>query len=1416
VLGGASASTVSGNLLVTASGAITDGGNVTIVGTTSLTAGSGNNITLDGDHDFGGAVTIVSGNTVTLNDTGAIALGTSTVSGNLIVTASGAITQTGAVAITGTTSLTAGSGNNITLSSGNNFVGTVSVVSGNDVTLSDINGYSIGASTISGVLDATTTAGAITVVGMLTMGSGNVNLHPAGNLRISERISATSGTVTLNPGGTIYLNYATNPIITSTGAAATLEFQKVVVLEAAATVTASGGATIQFDVTVNGSFALVVNTAGTTTFTGAVGDTTPLVSLTTNSGGTTSLGGDVATSTGGQDFGDAVTVSADRTFESNAATLVRFRSTLGGGATARSITISLANARFDGNVGEAGDLVSSLLVDGTTALYANVTTSGSQTYTGAVTIGADVSTITGTGALSFDAAVNQSGTCSLTIQDASSTGAVTFAGAVTLQGLAPAAGAYSITMNGGCTIATLVSFANTGGVTLGDASADLLTFALGMESISAGTNTFQGTVTTDLAAGSDITLSNLTVGAGGLTFNASGALGNVILSGSATVAAGDLAVYAADFNTAAQGSVTITPAAAANRTAAFYVTNLYLSSISTATGTTYYGIADLSSANFTVDTLSNLGLVRLTGEQATHSFTTYDSDSGTVEYYDGSADGTVFVTGMAASGYNYYNLRISGSARTFTLEGDLTARADVHIAGGYLDVSSSNYDITLGGDWENDLDTATWNTGTSAWDFGASPHFVARAGTVTFTKSTGTIYVYGNNRWYVFACIMPGVDILFENDHVQRILSGGIFLIYGSSGSRIELNRMTASGTPSSPPTTGEDSYFWFFDLIPGATLDMKYVDVYYSNARSNPVSVPSNVAATPYSTYYSYKWLNYLFAIYSYTEDSDYNGKIDRIRVTTEAAVGNDFTGFTAEVSGYTVTGYSRPVAGKTFYIFLEEKGYTDTGVIPDWRVSSNTTLMDAATGTKYVGTLSRSGTGDTDWMTPGDTAWPMVGYTLLRPGDTEAFVQFSEPVVTSAGNAPAATDFDSAGSGLTVVTGSGSGVTEGTWTTTARSVDVLAAGATNFSFTADLRDMGSAPYWDSAYSGQVVGAPYPTYPPETGYGTDPNSYSFATARDDSARLAANPFELQRGGSGSTIHRLSDVLVSTPPPDAIASYDPATYFVWPVWAKDEVKLSLTDAEITALTSTEASSLGVGLVRAFDGTQWLRDQDITLQVLRSGNLSSTPDNVTFDSNVASSYLSSYDLWLPTHDETEFTGIDGTPNGGTETVSSPASAGTNLYNFTIPSSSSKVFSVATVDFFLHLSASPSDLFVARLEPNPTATAWYRRLRPFTFVVHDVRLQRGGVSILNNVIDPTKGETTRLSYQLEDAGSVTITVFTLDGDVVKRLFVGKKSAGDYAVSWDGRNGAGKAVARGIYFVRVVAPGVDEIRKVLVVRK
>ena len=86
----------------------------------------------------------------------------------------------------------------------------------------------------------------------------------------------------------------------------------------------------------------------------------------------------------------------------------------------------------------------------------------------------------------------------------------------------------------------------------------------------------------------------------------------------------------------------------------------------------------------------------------------------------------------------------------------------------------------------------------------------------------------------------------------------------------------------------------------------------------------------------------------------------------------------------------------------------------------------------------------------------------------------------------------------------------------------------------------------------------------------------------------------------------------------------------------------------------------------------------------------------------------------------------------------------------------------------------------------------------------------------MIYPERGENTVLTYELDEAGMVNVMVFALDGTLVRTIHRGRQGAGTYRYTWDGRNQGDRVVARGIYFIRVVAPGgIDEYRKVIVAK-
>ena len=213
------ASTISGTLSVTTAGALTDSGNLNVTGTTTLAAGTVNDITLDSAANNFSTVVITSGRNVTLVDSNALDLGASTVSGALNVTTNGAITQSGALNVAATTTLSAGAGNNITLNNASNDFSTVAVISGNNVSLADANALDLGTSMVSGNLNvitngALTQSDAVVVAGATTFAAGagdvtldntdndfsTVGITSANNVTLQDRnnISLGSSTVTGN------------------------------------------------------------------------------------------------------------------------------------------------------------------------------------------------------------------------------------------------------------------------------------------------------------------------------------------------------------------------------------------------------------------------------------------------------------------------------------------------------------------------------------------------------------------------------------------------------------------------------------------------------------------------------------------------------------------------------------------------------------------------------------------------------------------------------------------------------------------------------------------------------------------------------------------------------------------------------------------------------------------------------------------------------------------------------------------------------------------------------------------------------------------------------------------------------------------------------------------------------------------
>ena len=154
-------------------------------------------------------------------------------------------------------------------------------------------------------------------------------------------------------------------------------YSTAVNLDAATTLgsTGSNGNAITFASTVDGAFDLTLNTPGTTTLNGAVGQSTPLGNLVISGGAAVINGGSVRTSNG-QTYNGAVSIGAATLFESGPSGGISFNGALVGNGYAVEIS-----SGGNSSVQTASGLTA-LTKSGTGTL----TFSGASTYSGTTTI----------------------------------------------------------------------------------------------------------------------------------------------------------------------------------------------------------------------------------------------------------------------------------------------------------------------------------------------------------------------------------------------------------------------------------------------------------------------------------------------------------------------------------------------------------------------------------------------------------------------------------------------------------------------------------------------------------------------------------------------------------------------------------------------------------------------------------------------------------------------------------------------------------------------------------------------------------------------------------------------------------------------------------------------------------------------
>jgi autotransporter-associated beta strand protein len=455
------------------------GSRVSFAGSLDATAAGAQGLTVTGNASFGGAVG--GGQALkALSVSGATALGAGQVvtvgvqqyQGSITLTADDTLTY-GSLLIGSTVDAATAGGQGLALNGNAAFPAPVGAARA----LKSLSVH--GATTLAGGSVTTTAgqsyAGAVTLTrdaalsaSLVTFGStvdaasaGAEGLTVTGGASFAGAVGKAQALKALAVSGAAALNGGS--VTTAAAGAGSQSYGGAVTLGQDAALTASAGAGAAAPVTFGsavdaaaaGAEALTVT--GNASFAGGVGSGQALKSLAVS--GTSSLAGGAVTTTTTQTYSGAATLGQDTTL---AGTLMTFGNTLDAAVAGAQGLILTGNATFAGAVGSLRAL-KGLAVSGSTALNGvSVTTTTSQTYTGAVTLGKDT-TLTGT-LVSFGSTLDATaaGAQGLTVSGNASFGGAVGGG----QALRALVAIGTTALNGGA-VSTTTTQNYTGAVTLG-------------------------------------------------------------------------------------------------------------------------------------------------------------------------------------------------------------------------------------------------------------------------------------------------------------------------------------------------------------------------------------------------------------------------------------------------------------------------------------------------------------------------------------------------------------------------------------------------------------------------------------------------------------------------------------------------------------------------------------------------------------------------------------------------------------------------------------------------------------------------------------------------------------------------------------------------------------------------------------
>ncbi|MBN1523085.1 MAG: hypothetical protein JW904_01275, partial [Spirochaetales bacterium] len=738
-----------------------------------------------------------------------------------------------------------------------------------------------------------------------------------------------------------------------------------------------------------------------------------------------------------------------------------------------------------------------------------------------------------------------------------------------------------------------------------------------------------------------------------------------------------------------------------------------------------------------------------------------DVDSGTVRYYDGAGNGTILLD-------EFFNLTIAGTARTHSLNVVSHIYNTLTVTSGTFATANNNLDIDVDCIQDNGIVNAgsaqitilrdlilnggTFNANTSLIQ--VAEDFDSSGGG-TFAPDTGTVEITNHTP-----AGAPDTSVINgSNSFYQFICNADDKVITFTAGTTTTI---LAAGRFEIDPVSGAGSEITMqSSATPGAPYPGGPTPDFGLGAIAQQWSININIAASrliqhvdvdlSWSTNFIVIEETLVNVVWCYNWGST-NPVLETYTIDDEPNGKIDIYVRTAATLNDDFTGFNVTIDG-----YLLDTTYTngcDTGTTPN----DNWFIIRLRQDRTTTGTRGLDTDATPTWRIDSNSS-------LLADGTTSKYVMLSGAEETATDNAAPIIGYSlAAGGGYQVFVHLSEPVYNG-----AAPAALVPA---NFSFGGNpptIQQINSREYLLTFpavidVADVIAGTPvtYTNIVDQVGLTLD---------------AAASPYD----------RRVSDIILAIP-------------------GSEPVNFTMFDS-----TPRDLPTAGIGYITVFDGSGFVQD-DTVVQDMTEDAPGSTATHIVWDLKTSGNLLPDT-FWYPDPATASLAALTipdvyGLVSSYRTTADEIAKSGSA---FPVNWADAEIVNETLFEFYVRF---PSTLLYARLDA-PTASNWYRSVRPFAFGIHRPQGQHGTVTIHKNVINPNNNEITMLHYMLPRAGNVTIQVFTLAGDVVRVIQSGNQAAGEYSVSWDGRNSGGRIVARGLYFIKIVGPDIDEMRKVMVVK-